>query len=99
MYSRSKKKGKTPIHFNTNYRTERKLVPIIMDYCLLQVDALKFVLGVRLHGDFLPNFNFFNVSAHIFQRNRKLHFANYLETNFCTISNISLRAIRRRNYS
>ena len=30
------------IYFNTNYRTERKLVPIIMDYCLLQFDALKF---------------------------------------------------------
>ena len=27
-----------------------KLVPIIMDYCLLQFDTLKFFLGVRLHG-------------------------------------------------
>ena len=40
-----KKKRNTPIYFNTNYRTEMKLVPIIMDYCLLQ-----FFLGVRLHG-------------------------------------------------
>ena len=32
-----------------------KLVPIIMDYCRLQFDALKFFLGVRLHGKFLPN--------------------------------------------
>ena len=32
----------TPIYFNTNYRTEMKLVPIIMDYCLLQLDALIF---------------------------------------------------------
>ena len=40
-----KKKGYTPIYFNTNYRTEMKLVPIIMDYyCLLQFDALKFLL-------------------------------------------------------
>ena len=30
-----------PIYFNTNYRTETKLVQI-MDYCLLHFDALKF---------------------------------------------------------
>ena len=30
-----KKKGNTPIYFNTNYRTEMKLKPIIMNYCLL----------------------------------------------------------------
>ena len=48
MYSKSKKK--TPIYFNTNYSTEMKLVPITMDYGLLQFDALKFFLGVRLHG-------------------------------------------------
>ena len=29
------KKRNTPIYFNTNYRREMKLVPIIMDYCLL----------------------------------------------------------------
>ena len=50
MYSSSKKKH--PIYFNTNYLTEMKLVPIIMDYCLLQFDALKLFLGARLHGDF-----------------------------------------------
>ena len=53
MYSGSKKRKKernTFIYFNANYRTEMKLVPIIMDYCLLQFDALKFFLGVRLHG-------------------------------------------------
>ena len=38
------------MYFSTNYRTEMKLVPIIMDYCLLQFDALKFFLGVSLHG-------------------------------------------------
>ena len=34
MYSSSKKKKKsnTPIYFNTNYRREMKLVPIIMVY-------------------------------------------------------------------
>ena len=44
MYSRSKKKKELniPIYSNTIYRTEMKLVPIIMDYCLLQFDALKF---------------------------------------------------------
>ena len=51
----------------TNYRAEMKLVPIIIDYCLLQFDALKFFLGVRLHGGSLPNFNFFNVNPQIFQ--------------------------------
>ena len=40
-----KKKRNTPTNFNTNYRREIKLVPINMDYCLFQFDALKFVLG------------------------------------------------------
>ena len=35
MYSRPKKKRNTPIYFYTNYRTEMKLVEIIMDYSLL----------------------------------------------------------------
>ena len=30
-----KKKRNTPIYFNTNYCGEMKLVPIIMDYCVL----------------------------------------------------------------
>ena len=50
MYSRPKKKGNTTINSNTNYRREIKLVPINMGYCLLKFDALKFILGVRLHG-------------------------------------------------
>ena len=54
------KRKKIPIYFNTNYRTGMKLVSIIMDYCQLQFDALKFFFGVCLHGvRFLPNFNFF----------------------------------------
>ena len=73
-----------------------KLGPIIMDYCLLQLDALKFFLGVRLHGEFLPNFNFFSVNPQIFQRNRKVQLSKCLKTNFHNISNISLRIIRRR---
>ena len=68
MRSRSKKRN-TPIYFNRNYRTEMKLAPTIMDYCLPQVDALKFFLGVRLHRASQPNFNFFNVNPQIFQRN------------------------------
>ena len=40
----------TPIYFNTSYCTEMKLVPNNRDYCLLQFDALKFVLEVCLHG-------------------------------------------------
>ena len=35
----------------------------------------------------------------IFQRNRKVHLTNCLETNIHAISNISLRVIRCRNYS
>ena len=62
-------------------------------------DALKFFLGVRLHGGSQPNFNFLNVNPQIFLRNRKVHLSNCLETNFHDISIISLRVIRRRNYS
>ena len=59
---KKKKKRNTPINFNTNYRREMKLVPINMDYCLFQFDALKFVLGIRLQGGrrSVPNFIFFN---------------------------------------
>ena len=45
-----KKKWNIPVYFNTNYRREMKFAPIIVDYCLLQFDALKFFLGIRLHG-------------------------------------------------
>ena len=76
-----------------------KLVPNIMDCCLFQFDALKIFLGVRLYGESLPNINFFNVNPQIFQRNRKVHLSNCLETNFCHIPNISLRDIRRENYN
>ena len=53
-----KEKKITSIYFNTNYRTEMKLVPIITDYSLLQFDALKFFLGVRSHGRSQLNLNF-----------------------------------------
>ena len=76
-----------------------KMVPIVMNYCLLQFDTLKFFLGVRLLEGSLPNFNFFNVNPQIFQRNRKVHLSNCLETNFHNIFNISLRVIRLRNYN
>ena len=33
------KKRNTPIYYNTNYHTEMKLVPVIMDYSLLKFDA------------------------------------------------------------
>ena len=59
-----------------------KLVPTIMDYCLLQFDAIKYFLRVRLYGDSQTNFNFFNANPHqIFQRNRKV-ISNCLEANF-----------------
>ena len=37
-----KRNWNTPINSSTNNRSEMKLVPIIMDYCRLQFDALKF---------------------------------------------------------
>ena len=95
MHNRSKK---SPIYFKTNYRTEIKLVQNSMDYCLLQFDALKFFLGVHLHGGSLSNFHFFNRNLQNFQRNRKIYLSNCLEINFHNISNISSRVIRRRNY-
>ena len=56
---KKKKKNETPlIYFNTNYRTEMKLVLINMDYGLLQFDALKFSSAVRLHGESLPKIYF-----------------------------------------
>ena len=76
-----------------------KLVPIIIDYCLLQFDALNLFLGIPLHGRPQPKFNFFNVNPQIFERNRKVHLSNCLETNFQNFSIISLRAIRHKNYS
>ena len=100
MYVQSaKKENYTPTYFNTNYRTKMKLVSIIMDYCFLQFDALKLFLGVHLHGRSQPNFNSFNINPQILQRNREVHLTNCLETNFHDISIISLRVIRRRNYS
>ena len=62
-----KKKSLYLIYFNTNYRTEMKLVSIIMDYYLLQFDALKFFIGIRLHEGSVPNFNFVNVNPRIYQ--------------------------------
>ena len=92
MHSRSKKNPL--IYFNASYRTEMKLVPIIMDYCLLQFDASKFFLTVG----FQPNIIFFNVNPQIFQQKSIAHLSNYLETTF-HFSNISYRVIRRRSYS
>ena len=70
---------------------EMKLVPIIMDYYLLQFDALKTFLEVHLHGvgESVSNFNFFNINTQIFQQKRNVHLSNCLDTNFQNISNIS----------
>ena len=90
---------KTPVFLNTNFPTEMKLVQIIMDYFLLESDALKSFSEVRIYGGgSQPNFNFFNINPQIFERNRNVHLSNWLETNF-HISNINLRFIRRRIYS
>ena len=47
---RKKKKKYTPLNFNINYRREMKLLPINMNNCPFQFDALKFLLVVHLHG-------------------------------------------------
>ena len=77
----------TPINLYTNYRRETQFIPINMHYCLVQFDALKFFIGIRLHRGPQPNFNFFNkFFQQIFHRNRKVHLTNCLETNFHDIS-------------
>ena len=77
-----------------------KLVPANMDYCLLQFNALKFDLGVHLHGGgSVTNINFYNVKPQIWQENRKVHLSHCPKTNFHNISNINLRVIRHRKYS
>ena len=96
---KKKRKRNAPIYFNTNYRTEVKLVPIIVDYCPLQFDALNFFLIDHLHEESQPNFSCFNVNLQICQRKCKVHLTNCLETKFHDISIISLRVSRRRNYS
>ena len=45
---KEKKKRTPPTNSNTIYDREMKFVPINMANCLLQFDALEFVLGVRL---------------------------------------------------
>ena len=94
-----KKGGGHPINSNTKYHRGMKLIPINMDYCLLQFDAVKFFLCARLHGVSLQNLNFFNVNPPIGQRNRKVHHSNCQGTNFHNISGVGLRVIRRRNYN
>ena len=49
------------IQFNIIYRREMKLVPTNMGYCLLQFNASKVFLGIRLLGGNTSNFPFFNV--------------------------------------
>ena len=65
--AKGKKKGIRQCISIQNYHREMKLVPIIMNYCLLHFDALKFFLRVRLHERSLPNFCFFSISPQIFQ--------------------------------
>ena len=47
-----KKNWKTPTNFITNYRREMKLVSVIMDYCLLQFDAIQNGPKVRHKNEF-----------------------------------------------
>ena len=49
LYVQSIKKKK-PINSNTRYRRKVKLVPINMNYCLLQFDALKSFLILIFQG-------------------------------------------------
>ena len=68
-----KKKWNIPVNSNTKYSTEMKLVPIYMDYFLLQLDSLQVYLGEYLYGKFLPNYKFFNVNSQIRRKNGKIH--------------------------
>ena len=100
MYSRSKLDQKeTPINSNTNYLREMKLLPINMEYCLLESEALNFFLGFRLDGGSLLNVNSFNVNPKIRHGNYKVHRSNCLDTKFHNISHISLRVIWFKNYN
>ena len=66
IVGRKKKKKRIYLfQYKLSYN-EVKLVPVIIDYRLLQFDTSKFFSGVHLHGGCLPNFNFFNVNP---QRN------------------------------
>ena len=69
----------TPINSNTNYCIEMKLIPINMDYCLLQIDALKVFLGDVSKWEVptqLPKLKFFKVNAPISQQKPKVHYSN-----------------------
>ena len=56
------RKTKHPYLFQYKLSYRNEAGTDIMDYCLLQIDALKFFLGFRLHGGSEPNFNFFDVN-------------------------------------
>ena len=75
-----------------------KLVPVSMECCLLQFDALNFFRGPSTWESLL-NFNFFNENLPISQQNRKVHGSNSLVTKFHNISDISLGIIRSENYN
>ena len=62
---KKKKKKNTRINSNTNHRREVKLIPMNMDYSLIQFDTLKLLSKVRLYEGSLPNFNFFSVTPKI----------------------------------
>ena len=77
MYSQSEKNKQTnkqktllfiSIQIVYTYRTEMKLEPLIINYCLLQFNALKFSLGVRLSGGSLPNFKFLQYEPRFFNK-------------------------------
>ena len=60
-----KKQTKHPclFQYKLTYRNETGIN--IMDYCVLQFDALKFFLEVPLHGGSMSNFNSFSVNLQI----------------------------------
>ena len=48
FYVQSLKKMNNPINSNTNYLKKSTLIPISINHTLFQVNALKFLFGVRL---------------------------------------------------
>ena len=51
---KKEKKTNTPFNFNTYYRREMKFIPINIDYCQLQFDAIQFFLGISPRGESGP---------------------------------------------
>ena len=99
MYSRSKERKKHPYLFQYKFSYRNETGNSHQGLVSTSVGCFEIFLWVASTWGSPLNFNFFNVNPHNFQRNRKDHLTNCLETNFHDIPNMSLRDNRRANYS